>query len=129
MYNHYIPQSDGSFRRNSVADHNRGQHSRPSPPPQRKTQQEQNREPTVSIPEASPSESKQHNPQREQHNPQPDHNAQRQESSPLSFLRKLLPKDMDSADLIIIVLLLLLSSEDCDGDTAPLLTLALYFLL
>ena len=41
----------------------------------------------------------------------------------------LLPKELDTFDLVIIALLILLSQEDNDGDLAPLLTIALYFLL
>ena len=51
------------------------------------------------------------------------------QENPLSFLRKLLPKDLDISDLIIIGLLLLLSSDDCEDDLSPILTIALYFLL
>lgn len=45
-----------------------------------------------------------------------------------SFLRQLLPKNFDTADLIVVLLLLLMS---CDGkeDNSALLTLALYLFL
>lgn len=117
MYNHYIPQSDGSFRRNSMPETSRRQQQRP---PQRSAPPPQKPEPK---PEPEPCPSPQPEPC------PPPHHEHKQESNPLSFLRKLLPKDLDSSDLVIIALLLLLSGEDCDGDTAPLLTLALYFLL
>ena len=46
-----------------------------------------------------------------------------------SFLRQLLPKEFDTGDLII-VLLLLLMAGDCEEDrSTALLTLALYFLM
>lgn len=45
------------------------------------------------------------------------------------FLRQLLPKEFDTGDLII-VLLLLLMAGDCEEDrNNALLTLALYFLM
>jgi len=45
------------------------------------------------------------------------------------FLRQLLPKDFDTGDLIV-VLLLLLMAGDCEEDkNNALLTLALYFFL
>ena len=45
------------------------------------------------------------------------------------FLRQLLPRDFDTGDLII-VLLLLLMAGDCEEDrNNALLTLALYFLM
>lgn len=113
MYNHYIPQSDGSFRRNSVPEGSRRPQQRPpqrpAPPPKPEPK-----------PEPCPP------PQPEPCQPPKQ---ERKQENPLSFLRKLLPKELDSSDLVIIALLLLLSGEDCDGDTAPLLTLALYFLL
>lgn len=116
MYNHYIPQSDGSFRRSSVPDQNR-RPQKPSPPP---------------PPPKPPEQPKPPEPQKQEPTPPPVHEApcrQAQPQSPLSFLKKLLPKDIDTADLIIIAILLLIGvEEDCD-DLAPLLTIALYFLL
>lgn len=47
----------------------------------------------------------------------------------MDFFKKLLPKELDTADLLI-VLLLLLMAGDCEEDkNTALLTLALYFLL
>lgn len=46
-----------------------------------------------------------------------------------SFFKNLLPKDLDTGDLIILLLLLLLAN-DCEQDrNHALLTLALYFFL
>ena len=111
MYNHYIPQSDGSFRKNSVPDQSRRPQkpSSPSPPPP----------PPPEPPKQEPCPPPVHEPYCPPSPPQ----------SPLSFLKKLLPKDMDTADLIIIALLLLIGVEDDCDDLAPLLTIALYFLL
>ena len=108
MYNHYIPQSDGSFRRSSVAEPNRRPQAKPStPPPQPQPQPQKQPPPPLEPPICAPTA------------PQ----------SPLTFWKKLLPKQIDTADLIIIFLLLLISTEDGDDEITPLLTIALYFLL
>ena len=114
MYNHYIPQSDGSFRRNSVPEPNRRPPKPPAPPPPPKPEPEPKQE--CHEPAPPPPPAAQPCPP-----PQPE--------NPLSFLRKLIPKDLDISDLIIIGLLLLLSADDCGDDLSPLLTIALYFLL
>lgn len=113
MYNHYIPQSDGSFRRNSVPEPSRRSQKPPAPPPP-PPKPEPEPECTPTAPPQMPK--------------QPESCPAAQES-PLSFLRKLLPKDLDISDLIIIGLLLLLSGDECEDDLSPLLTIALYFLL
>ncbi len=47
----------------------------------------------------------------------------------MGFLRQLLPKDFDTGDLIV-VLLLLLMAGDCEEDRSnAILTLALYFIM
>lgn len=46
-----------------------------------------------------------------------------------SFLRNLLPQNLDTGDLLIIVLLLLLASDCEDNRSSWLLTLALYLFL
>ena len=53
----------------------------------------------------------------------------REQDSITGFFKKLLPKDMDSGDLMVILLLLLMAG-DCDEDkNTALLTLALYFFM
>lgn len=102
MYNRYIPQQDGSHKRNRVEDPPRpaqNQH-RPSPPPAA--------EPT--------------------HTPPPP------VQSPLSgniggFLRRLIPKDFDTGDLIVVLLLLLMAGDKPEDKNTALLTLALYCFL
>lgn len=106
MYNRYIPQPDGSYRRDAVPEPQRQQHRTPAP----------QKEPECPCPELIPSE-------------QPCHTPSRQEGSVGGFLRQLLPKNFDTGDLII-VLLLLLMAGDCEEDRAnALLTLALYFIM
>lgn len=127
MYNHYIPQSDGSFRRNSVPEPNRRQSPRPQPSHPNPPTQQPRPEPQTPKPEQHA-----YPPQPPRQQPEPcgeQSESCRDPSGMFSFLRRFFPKDMDSTDLIVIVLLLLLCSEEGDGDLAPLLTIALYFLL
>ena len=108
MYNRYIPQPDGSYRRNRVE----------SPcvkPP--KPQSEVPKPPCCpEEPSCPPHEKPRSSP--------PPHC-----DSGTGFLQKLLPKDFDTGDLIVILLLLLMAG-DCEEDrSTALLTLALYLIL
>ena len=107
MYNRYIPQPDGSFQRKRMEEPQRH-------PPQ--TQPEHPPEP--SCPPAE-------DPKCPAAPPQPH----RESSSTGSFLQQLLPRDFDTGDLIVIVLLLLIAG-DCEQERSnALLTLALYFIM
>lgn len=100
MYNRYIPQSDGSYRRNQVPEQRQPQPQRqhhPAPPP----------------------------PPREPEPPRPV----QQPSSPVNFLKNLLPKDFDTADLLIVLLLLLMAGDCQENQNTSILTLALYLFL
>ena len=106
MYNRYIPQSDGSFQKNRIADQQR--------PPVRKQQ-----EPPKKHPSAAPSMPP---------SPPPVPPSCR-DTGAAGFLKQLLPKEFDTGDLLI-VLLLLLMAGDCEEEKSnALLTLALYFFL
>ena len=110
MYNRYIPQSDGSFRRSQVND---GGASR-SPGNQRQPQAGQNAPPS----------------------PQPQAPATVHQGSPRDmgmgnmggFLKGLLPQSFDTEDMIIILLLLLFGNSGKDTN-ATFLTLILYLFL
>lgn len=117
MYNRYIPQPDGSYRRNRVQEPSHPQPAqRPQPP------QPQSKPPAICPPQGGI-------PDEHIHNPAPKHTPSRREGSVGGFLRQLLPKDFDTGDLII-VLLLLLMAGDCEEDRSnALLTLALYFMM
>ena len=113
MYNRYIPQPDGSYQKNRVPDPVPPTRN-PPPTPKQQTVPEQ--------PPCSPSEppcseqpTKIIPPQR--HNDAGD------------FLRRLLPKDIDTGDLLIIILLLLMAGDCKEEKNTALLTLALYFFL
>ena len=98
MYNRYIHQNDGSFRRRSVPDAPRPEKIEP-PPPQQPA--------APVIPSFSP--------------PEP--------SGVPFFLRKLLPRDFDTGDLIVVLLLLLMAGDCKEEQNTALLTLALYFFM
>ena len=106
MYNHYIPQSDGSYRR-SAKQENR----RPAPPPKPRPEPPQEYPPEPPKPAPPPTCPP----------PQP-------QGSLLDFFKGLLPRGLDTADLMIVFLLLLMNKDD-EGGLSPILTLALYFLL
>ena len=104
MYNRYIPQPDGTYQRKRVEE----RHPippRPAPPP----------EPPCPPPEPAPP-----CPKPEPHCPPP---------KPAGFLQQLLPRDFDTGDLMVILLLLLIAG-DCEQQRSnALLTLALYFIM
>ena len=101
MYNHYIPQSDGSYRRNPQPEQRR-----PNPPRQK---------PEPPKPEPPPP-------------PPPPCPPPQNQGNILDFFKGLLPRGLDTADLMIVFLLLLMNKDD-EGGLSPVLTLALYFLL
>lgn len=115
MYNRYIPQPDGSYRRNRIPDPTRVRtHSKHQmqPPPR----------------EASPSHQPEPCPP-----PQKDsiRNTKRpqQETSIPSFLKKLIPQGMDTGDLLVVILLLLMAGDCQEDQNHALLTLVLYLFL
>lgn len=119
MYNRYIPQADGTYRRSRVAD---------APPP-RPVQRPQPQSKPQPAPPPPPCQEPQHF---EPPCPPPKQERQPRQHQPQqvgSFLKKLLPGDFDTADLIIILLLLLLAG-DCEEDrNTAMLTLVLYLFM
>ena len=103
MYNRYIPQNDGSYRRNRMPENCRQQ---PPPPPE---------EPPCPPPPA-PCQA-----------PELRHSQSGQGAG--SFLRQLLPKDFDTGDLLIVLLLLLMAGDCPENQNTALLTLAIYLFL
>ena len=96
MYNRYIPQPDGSYRKNRMPDP-------PKPPP-----------PPPPAPPVCP-------PPKPRPAPPPP--------PPGSFWQRLLPVGLDTEDLLVLTLLLLIAGDQEDHRTGALLTLALYFFL
>ena len=113
MYNRYIPQPDGTHRRNPTQEPP-GQPHHPKPPPAC----------AGPTPEPCPPPCP---PKPADH---PQHN--RPVSSPDSlsgFFKNLLPANLDTADLVIILLLLLMAGNSEESKNSALLTLALYFFM
>lgn len=106
MYNRYIPQPDGSYRRNSMQE--------PRPNPQRQAPPQQCPAPQPSVPPPQP----------------PQYHPHSHQSEPITgFLRQLIPQGFDTGDLIIVLLLLLIAGDSRESRSNALLTLALYFIL
>ena len=103
MYNRYIPQQDGSYKRKQEPDASRAPAGGHRPPP-----------PPAPEPPCPP-------PVRETQVP-PAGNIS-------GFLRRLLPKDFDTGDLIVVLLLLLMAGDKPEDKSTALLTLALYCFL
>ena len=120
MYNRYIPQPDGTYTRRSVQDPAQSrtvrkdpeEHIHPAPQPV-----------PVNCPPQEHSRSSVPRKQR----PMP---RQRNEKSAAAFLKELLPRDLDTGDLLIVILLLLMSADSSGEDQGnALLTLALYLFM
>lgn len=129
MYNRYIPQSDGSYRRSRVPD-NSPRPPRPSPP--QEAVKEEVCPPDLECREESPKQQPISSCQRCPHKrqpPKPEPRSTHQEGSVGSFLKQLLPKDFDTGDLLVVILLLLMSGDCADDQNTALLTLALYLFM
>ena len=125
MYNRYIPQPDGTYRRNRIQEPVRST-PRPPEPPSCPMPEPPKQEPPKAVPctaRRPPCGNQQ------QHRGAPPRPESRPDSSATGFLRRLLPKDFDTGDLLIVLLLLLMAGDSCDDQNNALLTLALYFLM
>lgn len=106
MYNRYVPQSDGSYRRSRMQD-------------QPQTRQQPPREPPAPPPP----------PPREEKPPEPAHHKPHPNQNVSGFFRNLLPPNFDTGDLIIMLLLLLLAGDCQEDKTTAMLTLVLYLFM
>ena len=104
MYNRYIPQSDGSYSRRHIQDNAKPQNQHQPPPPP---------EPVAPPPCEAP----------------PFPCRAKQETGVVGFLRNLLPKEFDTGDLMIVLLLLLMAGDSKEDQSWAWLTLALYLFL
>ena len=108
MYNRYIPQPDGSYQRRRMEEP-RLEHAHHTPPP----------EPPCPPPQ----------PDKPPCTPSPPQSPACPQTGSGNFLRQLLPRDFDTGDLMVIILLLLIAG-DCETERSnALLTLALYFIM
>lgn len=119
MYNRYIPQSDGTYQRRRLPD----QAPRPSAPPV---------PPQPEIPQTPPPSPAQEPPRRYAPPPRPRPRSSREQErsgSVTGFLKQLLPRDFDTGDLMVVLLLLLMSGDCAEDQNTALLTLALYLFM
>ena len=128
MYNRYIPQSDGSFRRSRVPEPPSRQirqdnHSSSQPEPERK-------EPAVKTEPAFAANHRNDSYQpRSISSPRTPPHQEAPAPSVGSFLRGLLPQNFDTEDLIVVLLLLLMSGNSGKEQNAALMTLVIYLFL
>lgn len=122
MYNRYVPQPDGSYRRNRMQEQ-----QRPTSAPIRQPSFSEKNKPVYTAESSYPTENNTMNQggdfsSRKSRNASPHISAS-------SFLRHLLPGDFDTEDLLVVVLLLLMAGDCEDDRNNALLTLALYLFL
>lgn len=120
MYNRYIPQPDGTYRRNRMQDAAKAPERQPSvPPPPPEPARE---------PEPVPCSSCMHNPAPRR--PLPQREPRRSEHAGIgTFLKQLLPKEFEAEDLLVVLLLVLMSGDCQENQNWALLTLLLYLFL
>lgn len=119
MYNRYIPQSDGTYRRNRMQE--------AVPVPERQIPVPQNPPVPVKEPEPAPCSSCIRNaPARRPPLREP---RRRENTSVTGFLKQLLPKDFEVEDLVVVLLLLLMAGDCQENQNTALLTLVLYLFL
>lgn len=116
MYNRYIPQADGTWRRSRVE---------PTIKPQEPLCDVISPEPCSDIPEpvsppCEPPKPPQHHPNFRKSRPCP------KEQPVGAFLRNLLPQGFDTGDLLILLLLLLMAGDSPEDRETALLTLGIY---
>ncbi len=120
MYNRYIPQPDGSYKKKQLAEPRRQGPVGHSPP-------HRNTKPPSAPPPHPPTCPPAHSEEQPQsHCSRPSAGGH---DSLTGFFKQLLPKDLDTADLLIILLLLLMAGDCEESKNNALLTLALYFLM
>lgn len=124
MYNRYIPQADGSFRRNRVPEPAQARTEPPKAPPAAQNPVPQEPQQSSSF---SPSQRNAfHSPRAPVRNlPQYDHSP----ASVGSFLKGLLPQNFDTEDLMVVLLLLLMSGHSGNDQNSALMTLVIYLFL
>ena len=120
MYNRYIPQPDGTYQKKRIPD---PVPSVPSPPPVHKPKPipvADSCDVPPPVPDVCPA------PKPQPHHRKPTQNTN---DSISGFIKQLLPKNFETADLLVLLLLLLMAG-DCEEDrNNALLTMALYFFM
>lgn len=120
MYNRYIPQPDGTYRRNRIQDAAQIPEQHPAAPP--------SIPPVKKEPPPAPCNNCIHNctPRRPVYQREP---RGAENSNVSSFLKQLLPKDFEVEDLLVVLLLLLMAGDCQENQNTALLTLVLYLFL
>ncbi len=113
LYNRYIPQPDGSFRRNRMQENLNSQHNRSIP---------KNNGPFIPVTDD-------HSSENTEATQTPSPSPSRHDGSIRSFFRQLFPKGLDTGDLLIILLLLLMAGDNTEDQNTAMLTLALYLFM
>ena len=123
MYNRYVPQADGTFQRNWMEDKiserklTKPDTQQPSCTPREEAKQEKIPRIISQTPRCA----------------QVPHVSKKcpesANTSVLSFLQHLLPRDFDTSDLLIVLLLLIMSGDCAENQNTALLTLVLYLFL
>lgn len=130
MYNRYIPQPDGSFQRNRMPEPEMPKRPASS---QAQWKPEPAQEPNFPFPHDN-QEPPRGNPGRPPRRPspppkQPPRQSPRQSTGVFQFFRQFLPRDFDTEDLLIVLLLLLMAGDCKEDQNTALLTLALYLFM
>lgn len=128
MYNRYIPQSDGTYRRSRIPDSPPRSNVSPQPqkaPSEPPAVQEASMQTAVT---AVPPCQRLTTPVRPRQSRQ-SISRKDGDTSITAFLRQLLPKNFDTADLFVVLLLLLMSGDCAEDQNTALLTLALYLFM
>ena len=124
MYNRYVPQSDGSYKRNRMEEPIQPSpvRSQPPPPPE---------EPDAPCCREAPKcQNRQNCPHAGTTRPHP----QKQSAAPDpvglgAFFKGLLPKTLDTEDLLVVILLLLMAGDCREDQNYALMTLVIYLFL
>lgn len=129
MYNRYIPQPDGTYRRNRVPDRSRPPAAK-QPGPSKQEHCVTPAQEECSSPKQEPCLPKQHShPPRKENCPRKEPEKAPLGGSVSNFLKQLLPKDFDTGDLLIVLLLLLMAGDCTEDQNTALLTLVLYLFM
>lgn len=136
MYNRYVPQSDGTFRKSRVPEAQKAAPRKPSPPP--KPPEKPGLSRPLGKPSARPPMTYRRQPPRPGSclNKPAEPVPEKGETCPPgkeggigSFLRQLLPKGLCTEDIFVILLLLLMCGDNEEGKNNALLTLVIYLFL
>ena len=129
MYNRYIPQPDGSFRRSRIPEQSPPPPQPPRPPEPDYPKPEPCAQEYPSVPAGKPVPRPRPNRRPQRPPCPPPRTEYPRYDSVGQFLKNLLPKDFDTSDLLIVLLLLLMSGDCQEDQNTALLTLVLYLFL